>query len=72
MKLLDASGKPIEKTKVARAVFFESDDGESWNMMKPVDVPKELSGNRDVMGCLMAGEIIEAPSRKYYRVERLN
>lgn len=67
--IVDARGRPIGRTKTAQAVIFLSVDLESWEPIKPHKVPTELR-DRDVMGHLIAGEIVclseEGP---YYRAE---
>ena len=70
--LIGTDGKPLGRKITRQVVFFESADGEDWDMMKPYNVPASLSDNRDVMKCLLDGEIIEAPTKKYFRVESLN
>ena len=70
--LIGTDGQPLERKITKQVLFFESADGEDWGIMKPHNVPTELSGNQAVMKCLLDGEIIEAPTKKYYRVESLN
>ncbi|NIB43808.1 hypothetical protein HBA55_29670 [Pseudomaricurvus alkylphenolicus] len=72
MKLVDTSGTPLVQKKAAKAVFFVSGDGEHWELLKPADVPDGLK-DHDVMGYLMAGEIIEIEGTStFYRVEQIH
>ena len=71
MKLLGKDGNPIQKTKTASAVFFMSLDGETWEPMRPKDVPEGLK-DKDVLGYMMAGEIMESQDNVFYRVERVH
>ena len=70
--LIGTDGKPLERKITKQVIFFESADGEDWDILKPYNVPTVLSDNEDVMKCLLEGEIIEAPTKKFYRVESLN
>lgn len=70
-KLLDPSGKPIQKTRVAQFVFYVSDDGiDNWSPLKPDEVPEELK-DPDLIGYMAAGEILESPESKFYRVQKM-
>lgn len=68
--LCGPNGKPLQKTKAAKAVFFMSENGEDWTVMSPEIIPEPLK-DKDVMGYLMAGEILESPDNTFYRVERI-
>lgn len=73
MKLLDPRGKPLTNTKAALAVFFMSDDGESWTPVKPKDVPEDIRSDPNAVGHLFNGEILEnAETGRLYKAQKIN
>lgn len=67
-KLIGSDGKPLQSTKVNHLVIFKSDDGENWEPKRREDLPESLM-DKDVMGYLASGEILESPDGTYYRAE---
>lgn len=56
-----------------RLVIFKStDDGKTWQPVKPEEVPLWIRGDADVLGHLAAGEAAQAPGESdWYSAQRL-
>lgn len=69
--ILNANGRKIDmpKTKTAKAVIFVSEDGDTWQPVKPYNVPDWLK-DPAAMGHMMAGELLEdLNAQKIYKAE---
>ena len=71
-KIIDVRGNALRKKEMVKAIFFKSNNGIDWELIKAADVPGPIKNSPDIMDCLIGGEIIESVGTHFYRVERVN
>ena len=72
--IVGTDGKPLKQIRHANAVVFISQDLETWQPVKPFNVPKWVQDD-DVMAYMMNGEVVcqneVAPFYKAQVLEKL-
>lgn len=56
-----ADTRPKSKMMMDNLIILSSEDGESWDMVLPKDVPDWIKTDQEVIGHMVGGEIAQGP-----------